>query len=525
MNWYGDWYGTTPWHQDWYGASDDAALPGYGPPGVASLSLDLLNGYQVTYRWVTDIIKTRSGKEQRISRNDHPKEIYQGSVLLFGDSGAAVRAQLARYAAQGKTFTLGLPHEEMSIRADHAGTTVYVHDTTASDWMNAGQRVICKRLDPDTGEMVAVEGVIQSHTSTSITPDTDPGDAGLIGGSIMPAMAVYLDPEQAFPRYPTEAERWEIRAQAATFDFARTLATLALGPLTTHTGLDLATLTARAAGNEPTFVLDGDAIAGCTLEESGNTITAHCNLTGGISGTTITQLYTALTGSTLVAPTGTWGAGKLTAGDEVTATALDGADDAGPMGTGATVATYDGTPLWDRKLDNDSTITDSIQAMTEILDFDGLPYAIGLADMADWGRSVAYTGTHGDEWQWFKLFMYTVKGRQKAFWLPTWRDDLPFVSKATGTITVEADVGAWWPTQRQHVQIEETSGTITQAEVTAATDNGDGTWTLTIGTTIASSAVEMVSWLELARFASDDLVVTFDEYGWAIDTAAVVVQQ
>jgi hypothetical protein len=195
-----------------------------------------------------------------------------------------------------------------------------------------------------------------------------------------------------------------------------------------------------------------------------------------------------------------------------------------PIGTGAAVTTYAGRPLWDRKLENNSTITDSIHALTEIIDHGGTPYALGWADMADWGRAIAITGKGLDDWQWLKLFIATVKGRQKSFFLSTYRNDLPFVSKASGTVTVTGNVGVWWPLQRRHVEVRETSGTVTRAEVTAAVDNGDGTWTLTIGTTIATSSVTMVSWIEVCRFTSDEFAVAFDKNGFALKTVATVVQ-
>jgi hypothetical protein len=521
MNWLGG--ALIDWVADWLGEDDATGIPGTSPGGVATFALALENGYTVTYRWPTDVIKTRSGKEQRISRNDAAKESYDGSVLLFGDQAVAARNSLARYAASGQAFLLGLPHEGMSMRLASSGTTVYVEDTTASDWMNPGQRVITMWIDPENPEIIEqADGVIQSTTSQTIVLDAAPGVAGAIGAIIMPAVPIYLEPEQAMPRYPTNAERWELRARAARCDFAMTLASLDLGPLTAATGLNSATVTARTEGSAPSFQMVGDsADFGYLLEETGGSVIFH--FYPGFS--TVEDLYAALLTSTLVAPTGTYGTGTLGGSDEVALTALSGGDTAGPVGTGASVTTYASHPVWDQPLDNESTITDSIHALTEILDYGGIPYSIGSADMADWGRAVQAHGTLGLEFQWLKLFLATVLGGQKAFWLSTHRDDLPFVSKATNTITVEGDVGAWYPSQRQHVEVVESSGTVTRAEITTGVDNGDGTWTLTIGTTLATSSVDRVSWLELCRFAGSDFPVTFDQHGWQIQTTATAVQR
>lgn len=511
------------WLLSWLGADDSSIFPGFGPDGAATFALALEDGYTVTLRYPTDVIKTRSGKEQRISRNDAAKESYAGSVVLFDSDAVDARNTLARYAALGSAFLLALPHEQLSIRANAAGATVYVHSTALSDWMNPGQRVVCMRVDPDDDlHFDTAEGVIQSTTSNSITLDTAPGDAALIGGVIMPVRAIYLEPNQSMPRYPTRAERWDLQARAAGFDFAMALASLALGPLTALAALDAAVVTARTAGSTPSFQMIGDsADFGHLLVETADSVVFH--FYPGF--TTAADLYTSLQGSTLVQPTGTYGVGTLGVGDAFAATVLAGGDTSGPVGTGATVTTYASRPVWDELLDNDSTITDSIHAMTEILDYGGVPQSIGSADMADWGREVVVSGGHGADFQWLKLFLSTVKGQQKSWWLSTYRDDLTFVSKATNTVTVTGDVSAWYPAQRQHIEIEETSGTVTRAEITLATNNGDGTWTLTIGTTLATSSVERVSWLELCRFATDSFEVTFDEEGWQMPTEARVVQR
>ncbi len=535
MGWMLDW--CVGWNLDWLGSSASVTIPGAGSDGVATFALELQNGYTVTYRWPTDIIKTRSGKEQRISRNDQALESYSGKAMLFGTAGADMRAIFARFAAAASTFTLALPHEELTLRADAVGAVVPVETTLLSDWMNPGQRVVVVH------NRQSIEAVIQSTTADTITLDiaigSDALDGGLdldLGGSslgvrgarIMPTMPILLDPEQAFPRYRTAVEMWDLRARAAAFGFARELATLALGPYTALPGLDLATVTERYPGACSSFAMANDGLDGLgNLDETTDDVVFHF-VSAGFLITTAEALYAALSASTRLAPTGTWGTGNLTAAD-VFDQPLTGGELQGPIGTGASLTTYagDGTarPVWHHPLENKSTITDSIQAMTQIIDHDGVPYSISTADMADWGRAIAYQGKGLAAWQWLKLFIATVKGQQEAFWLSTWRNDLPFVSKAANTITVRADVGAWFPRQRQYVQVVETNGTQTRAKVTAAVDHGDGTWTLTIGTTLASSSVRMVSWLELVRFTKGDFAVTFNAGGFELKTVATGVQQ
>lgn len=496
-------------------------FPGFGPPGAATFALDLEDGYSVTWRWPSSVIKTRSGKEQRASRNDRAKESYEGRAYLFGQRAVDTRAVLARSAAQGSAFLLGLPHEALSMRLPSSGTTVYVHSTANSDWMNPGQRAVCVWRDPDDPETIETCDVtIQSTTADTIITDVAPGLAGQIGAEIMPAMSVYLEPEQAFPRWRTRAEAWQFQARAAIFDFAIALPSIALGANTVSAGLAAAVVTAKSFGQSTTvFALDNDVgyLAAGELREGtiGGEPLVIFGYRAGV--TTIGDMVTALQSSTYVVLSGATDlAATLQAADDGGGGTLSGGSTQGPVGTGAALTTYASHPVWTLELDSDGEITDSIHALTEVIDHGGVPYAVGSADQADWGRTVIASGELGADFQWLKLFMATVKGPAKAFWLSTHRDDLPFVSKAAGTVTVEGDVGAWFPLQRRHIEIREASGTVTRAEIAVATNNGDGTYTLTIGTTLATSDVEMVSWLELVRFTRDEFVVEIDAEGWTL---------
>jgi hypothetical protein len=527
VNWESDWLNGADDGVvlSWLGEDDAEGFPGSGPEGVAIAALSLENGYTVTHRWVTDVIKTRSGKEQRISRNDRPRESYSGAAILLGRAITDLRDRLARIAAGGEPILLGLQHEEMFLRADAVGTAVYVYAEALAlaDWTNAGQRVQVIREDED-GTLESVEGVIQSATADSITLDVEPGELGAYGGRIMPMVPILLEPQQDFERIAeVEAEIWKLSGRSIVTDFAMTLSFLALGPLTGSTGLAAAVVTARSGGLAPTlsFVNAFDNGAGY-INETSSAVFIHFE--AGV--TTIQNLIDLLATSTLVAMSGaTSPLSTMLAGDAFASQTLAGGALQGPVGSGVSLVEHDGSPVWDFPIIANGTVTDSIHALTEILDYGGAPYTLGLADVADWGRGVAVQSEHREDWQWLKLFMATVKGRQKAFWLPTYRDDLPFVSKAANVITVEGDVAAWYPAQRQHVQVEETSDTITRAEITAAVDNGDGTWTLTIGTTLATSSVRRVSWLERCRFESDEFTFAFNAQGFSFGAIARVVQQ
>jgi hypothetical protein len=509
---------------NWRGPEFEAEFGGTTTGGVATFVLALEN-LQVQFKWITDVIPAASGLEQRRARNNRAKETYSGQAWLLGDLPRNVRTTLAKYAARGETFLLALPHEELLLSDDADGTVLPIDaaELALTDWTRVGQRVVVYAENED-GEIESIDAVIQAVGADTITLDIDPGELGAYGARIAPARAIHFEPTQDFGRIETADEEWSIKAHAVDFDYALALASLDLGPLTNAAALANASVTERYPGACSSFEMSNTGLDGLGhLDETGEDVLFEF-VSAGFLITTVDDLYNALSTSTRLAPTGTWGTGEnLTAGDVMDEELAGGATQT-EVGVGATLTEYDGKPVWERPIRLAGTATETMHALTKIIDFGGKPYAKGFADMADWGRPVGMLSADRYDWQWFKRFMTEVAGSAKTWWLPSWRDDLPFVSKAANTITVEGDVDVWFPAQRQHVEIEETDGTRTRAEITEAVDNGDGTWTLTIGTTLASSSVRRVSWLELCRFERDQIDVSFGQHGFSFSTLARVVQ-
>lgn len=518
-------------------------VAGFGPAGAGTFALVLENGFEITYGWITDLQKSYSGLERRASRRDTPKQTYRGSAFLVGGGPRATRSKLARYMATGREFLLALPHEALTLSGDATGSTLFVGDTTTCDWLQVdGQRAIVMNGDN------SASCVVQAHTTSTISIDVDATDIALDGASIMPAMAVLLEAEQSFDRFMAERgadglERWQITARASVAGFA------------------------------------------------------------GFA-----------------------------------------------MGAGVILATHASRPVWDRGVDvEEQTASDSIHALTEVIDMDGRPLAVGNATAPDWGRSVAMTRTDVEEQHWLMAFLAYAKGRCHSWWLPTLRADLVPVSIEAGSaenkatlnfgdvsagplfdglvvrakvagyagnaITVTVTVGsypdhgsisetgtaitigwhllvttvadieallatsvlvdlisssasggsvaedvffnaplsggapavpqrlkiegpspetgdffAWYPSQRSHLQIStldaEGEETITRAQITGAVDDADGTITLDLDVALPSGDdVAMVSWLELCRFESDDIVVAFNDAGFSMREIARVVQR
>ncbi len=512
-------------------------VPGVGLAGAATFVIDLDGPLEMNLEWQTDVFKSYDGQEKRTALLDHPRRKFSGSGLLIGTATRALRSQLTRAAAQGRPFLLGLPFESATLTASSSGTTAFVSSAavTNGDWINPGQRVVVMGTD-----RTAVNAVIQSVAGTSVVLDIAPGAIGKAGGVIMPAVPVFLDPQQGFARYvnPQGFERWSIRAITPAFGFqaaglhARAVledAALAGGG---GTGA-LADAFVRVkvggvAGNSHTLTFVADAVS---PNESLVTVGTATTLRFHAGVTTMAKVIALFGGSAVLEIYGDPNiAAILGVNDVFTNWPFSGGTDStfGEDGKGAVVVTHATRPVFDRRLVNADTIGDSMQAMNEIVDLGGIPANIGQASQSDWGRQITMYAKQGTEWQWIKKFLATVRGRQRAFWLATWRADLRPISSGANTLTIGGDTDtdggffSWYPA-RSAIQIVQQDGTITRATITATTTNGDGSITLTIGVTLSGSPIAMVSWLELCRFETDEVAVTFEGHTFSMETTARVV--
>lgn len=504
------------------------------PVGAAAFVLD--ENVTVTYAWRSGLFKSYSGLERRSNMVDDPAQRYEGEVVLDDTQTRAKRAALARNAAQGRPFALGLPYEQLTLRAGATGAAVPVYTTALSDWAVVGGRVIVRHKTHG-----AVEGVIAAVSSDSITLTSAPGAPASRGAVIMPTIAVYLDPQQTFSRYPTVAERWGIKARAAVagFSTAAVAATLELADFTGSGALDGLRLVARSAGaggNAIVVTQSDDALtSGGEIDEDTSAKTLHIKYSGG--STTVNE-YIALinSGSALVYVAGAaadFTSALSATADEFAATALSGGLGAtfAEVGRGATVTEFAGRPVWDRGIDVDGTAQDSIQSMAEVQDLGGLAFASGSAAVPDWGRALKYSALIGAELQWVKRFMDEVRGRWRTWWLASWRPDLVPTAVGVGTLTIndDGDFSAFYPLQQQYVQCRATDESLTYARISGYVDNGDGTLTLSLVDEddlpiTLPSVPSLVSWLDRVRFESDAIPLKFAGIRWTVEETVRAVQ-
>lgn len=199
------------------------------------------------------------------------------------------------------------------------------------------------------------------------------------------------------------------------------------------------------------------------------------------------------------------------------------------FGTGATVTTHDGIPVWDR-----GNVTQRAQqpalTATQLID-QGLgvdAMALHADNPTGWGRSIRFESSDEAEWQWLKAFLMAVRGRSTAFLAPTGRPDLvPVGDASTGFLTISGSdyTGKWWPSlAHRRVHLVKADGTSAFRTVVASVDNGGGTHTLTLASALAGE-LERVELLETVRLDSDEAAIVCTSGSREASLDARVVQQ
>lgn len=197
-----------------FDVSASVTIPGVGPAGAATFVLSLQDGFQVSFAWSTDVIKSYNGLERRSSAWGGPKLRFTGTARLLRGDVRTVRTAVVAAAAAGQPFLLALPHEALTLAADAPSSTLTVWSTAQSDWAQPGQRAVVLGID---GATVSA-GVVQSTSSTTVALDVAPtGSAARFGAELMPALAVFLDPTQSTDRYAVHADDWKLVATSALY--------------------------------------------------------------------------------------------------------------------------------------------------------------------------------------------------------------------------------------------------------------------------------------------------------------------
>lgn len=210
------------------------------------------------------------------------------------------------------------------------------------------------------------------------------------------------------------------------------------------------------------------------------------------------------------------------------------------IGTGATLTTFDGLTVMDRRLNAEHPAAEQNLGRLQAFDAGGAMYTRTPVDHPEIRRSHVVMVRGKAERQWLRLFLQAVRGRQVAWLLPTWKPDLVLVSQPLAAATTvlidstEADyLASWWPSSaHRRLQLEHADGSVTYVTVGGAVDNGNGTQTLTVSSVGAMlSPITTVSLLELVRLEADEIVIDWQHVRssgglvGAVSFGAIVVQR
>lgn len=204
------------------------------------------------------------------------------------------------------------------------------------------------------------------------------------------------------------------------------------------------------------------------------------------------------------------------------------------VGNGASLTTFDSLNVFNRPLSINGTAQEGNIGAVELVEALGVWSATEHRGYSDVIRDhQVYLGTQAEK-QWIKKFYDTVRGRQVMFLAPTWRPDLLPSAQPNGTTSFVVNsasgyVANWFPSlAHRRLQINFSDGSFTYRKVNSCVDNGNGTQTLTLATSLSNPAFTTTisaSFLEQVRFRDDELNMVTEGYTTRVDLGYVVVQR
>jgi hypothetical protein len=166
----------------------------------------------------------------------------------------------------------------------------------------------------------------------------------------------------------------------------------------------------------------------------------------------------------------------------------------------------------------------------EMLDVGGAIQQYGPQLVSKIARELRYTIRTDADRQWLKAFLGAVVGKQKSFYLPSWRADFTVTGTSFGNQVITynsttAYAGQWSLTgAHNQVQVITTTGAVLYRTIVAATDNGDGTETMQLDSGFAGT-VAAISFLERCRLDQDEITVTWAKSVGTVALQAMVTKQ
>jgi hypothetical protein len=212
-------------------------------------------------------------------------------------------------------------------------------------------------------------------------------------------------------------------------------------------------------------------------------------------------------------------------------------EDMRPLGgAGASLNTYQSLNVLERRPLNNHPAEERFYKPFTLIDH-GLKLAqlMSEADYADIDKSRVWLVPDRDDLQYWKKFLETVRGGREQFFISTWRGDLvlyaqPNPSDTWIKVLDDTNFKDYWENSAAHVdlQMETTTDGDIQRRISSVVDNLDGTLTINFTTALPATsglAINVVSFLELSRFASDEFVFTHYSGYSMVETSLRTTQQ
>ena len=158
--------------------------------------------YKVTYEYLTEIITSRSGREQRIAQRITPRKSIEFKVTVTGDKARRLNQLMSSW--QHRTFVLPEVTRKVVVTAAVLSGSTAMTTPAAVDWIRAGQSIL---LGPnqEINEVVSVSPSGVGTTQTVVLKNIVAGDYP-DGLTVWYAVSGYFAPSQAVSQYTSSTQ-------------------------------------------------------------------------------------------------------------------------------------------------------------------------------------------------------------------------------------------------------------------------------------------------------------------------------
>jgi len=198
------------------------------------------------------------------------------------------------------------------------------------------------------------------------------------------------------------------------------------------------------------------------------------------------------------------------------------------LGDNGAYPLYRGKPVL---TDRSAVVSDLSERIARTIDiFDNGSGPIQVDTATNWVRHMQTIGfiknTRAGIWA-LRKWIHARRGKQRAFWLPSWNTDLIILENVVSTASAITVSPIGYPLYYgvKDIMVQLKNGTQIFARVTSGSTNGDGNEVLTlsaqIGATFATTDIDFVCFMSHARFDSDQVVFSHKDVGQVAATIAI----